>query len=73
MVPEQIVSRVGAIVSVGAIVELTVIVIEFDVAVVGEAHASDDVSTQVTTAPLVNEELLNVLLLVPAFVPFTFH
>ena len=49
------------------------IVTEFDVAVVGEAQASDDVSVHVTTAPLVSDELINVPLLVPAFVPLTFH
>ena len=59
--------------TVGTIAELIVIVIELEVAVVGEAHASEDVSTHVTTAPLVSEEVLNELLLVPAFVPFTFH
>jgi hypothetical protein len=49
------------------------IVTEFEVAVVGDAQASDDVSVHVTTAPLVSDELINVPLFVPAFVPFTFH
>ena len=48
-------------------------VIEFDVAVVGLAHASDDVITTVTTSPLTSVELWKVLLLVPALTPFTFH
>ncbi len=33
---------------------MTVMVIELDVAVVGDAHAAVDVMTHVTTAPLVN-------------------
>ena len=48
-------------------------VIEFDVAVVGLAHESDDVITTVITSPLTNVGLWKVLLLVPAFTPFTFH
>ena len=41
-------------VTAGATVPLMVIVIELDVAVVGDAHAAVDVMTQVTTAPLVS-------------------
>ena len=57
----------------GATVPVTAMVIEFDVAVVGFAQASDDVITTVTTSPLTSVELWKVLLLVPAFTPFTFH
>lgn len=71
-VPWQMVSCIGVTVSVGATDELTVIVIVFEVAVVGEAHASEDVSTQVTASPLARVEVVNVLP-VPTFVPFTFH
>ena len=42
------------IVTDGVTVPLMVIVIELDVAVVGDAHAELDVITQVTTWPLVN-------------------
>jgi hypothetical protein len=52
---------------------LTVIVIDADVAVVGEAHAAVDVMTQVTTAPLVRVVVVYVALLVPTLVPLTFH
>jgi hypothetical protein len=48
-------------------------VTEFEVTDDGDAHARDDVSTQVTACPLVSAELIKLLLLVPALVPFTFH
>lgn len=51
----------------------TVIVSELDVAVVVDAHGALDVMTHVTTAPLVSVLEVNVALLVPALVPFTFH
>ena len=38
----------------GVTAPLMVMVMELDVAVVGDAHAAVDVMTQVTTAPLVN-------------------
>jgi hypothetical protein len=44
-----------------------------DVAVVGEAHARDDVRMQVTTAPLFNAELIYLLLLLPESAPLTCH
>ena len=43
------------------------------VAVVGEAQGSLEVITTVTTSPLFKVELVNVVLLVPTFAPFTFH
>jgi hypothetical protein len=52
---------------------LTVIVIAFDVAVVGDAHGELDVMTHVTTAPLVSVADVYVALLVPTLVPLTFH
>ena len=60
------------IVSAGTTNELTFMVIEFEVAVVGEAHAFDEVRIHVTTSPLASVELLNVLP-VPTSVPFTCH
>ena len=63
----------AAMLTDGATVPVTAIVIEFDVAVDGLEHASDDVITTVTTSPLASVELWKVLLLVPAFTPFTFH
>ena len=50
-----------------------VIVIALLVAVAGTAHVAFDVITQVTIAPLVRVVVVKVALLVPAFVPFTFH
>lgn len=71
-VPGQIVSCVGVIVSVGVTKDVTVMVMEFDEAVVGEAQASDDVRMQLTTSPLANDEVLNGLP-APTLVPFTSH
>ena len=51
----------------------TVIVIAFDVAVVGFAHANDDVITQVTASAFTNAALVYVLLFVPTLFPFNFH
>ena len=74
LVPVHIVlPGAAAMLTDGAAVPVTVIVIEFDVAVVGFAHASDDVITTVTTSPFTSVELWKVLLLVPALTPFTFH
>ena len=63
----------AAMLTDGATVPVTAMVTEFDVAVVGLAHTSDDVITTVTTSPLASVELWKVLLLVPALTPFTFH
>ena len=74
LVPVHIVlPGAAAMLTDGATVAVTAIVIEFDVAVVGFAHASDDVITTVTTSPFTSVELWKVLLLVPALTPFTFH
>ena len=55
LVPEQIVfPGLAAILTDGAAAAVTVIVISLDVALVGLAHARDEVITQVTLAPLVN-------------------
>ena len=64
---------VALILTDGVTVELTVIVIELEVAVVGLAHAELLVRTQVTIWPLVKVVVVNVELLVPTLVPFTFH
>jgi hypothetical protein len=65
--------EVNAMAMDGVTLAVMLIVIALDVAVVGLAHAAFDVITQVTTCPLVNEEVVNVALFVPAFTPFTFH
>ena len=74
LVPVQIVlSGAALMLTDGVTVAVTAIVIEFEVAVAGLAHASDDVITTVTTSALASVELWKLLLLVPAFTPFTFH
>ena len=64
---------VGVLIVTAGVTAPTVIVIVLDVAVAGEAHAELDVITHVTVCPLVSAVVVNVALLVPAFVPFTFH
>ena len=55
LVPKQIVlPGLAAILTDGVTVDVTVIVIPDDVAVVGLAQASDDVITTVTISPLTN-------------------
>ena len=55
LVPVQIVlPGFAAILTDGATVDVTVIVIPVDVAVVGLAQASDEVITTVTISPLAN-------------------
>ena len=57
-VPVQIVlPGVAAMLTDGATLPVTAMVIAFAVAVVGLAHASDDVITTVTTSPLASVEL----------------
>jgi hypothetical protein len=51
----------------------TVMVIPEEVAVVVERQEAFEVITQVTTWLFVSVVEVNVLLLAPAFVPFTFH
>ena len=64
---------VSAMLTDGVTVGFTVIVIVFDVAVVGDAQVALEVRTHVTTDPVARVVVVNVALLVPAFVPFTFH
>jgi hypothetical protein len=72
-VPAQIVLALAVILTLAARLELTDMVILFDVATVEVTHEAVDVITQVTTALFVKVELINVELLVPTFTPFTFH
>ena len=57
----------------GTTTPFTVMVMEFELAVVGLAHDALEVMVQLTTCPLVNEDVVYVALFVPTFDPFTFH
>ena len=70
---DGLVPVVRAIETEGTTLAVMLIVIAFDVAVVGLAQGELDVITQVTTCPLVSDEVVNVGLFVPAFAPSTFH
>ncbi|KAF5032324.1 hypothetical protein DSECCO2_618510 [anaerobic digester metagenome] len=72
-VPAHIVVAEAETATDGVTTGLTVIVIPVEVAVVGDAHEAVDVITQVTTSPLARALLVYVALLVPTFVPLTFH
>ena len=73
--PAQIgfVPAVCAIVTDGVDTLLTVMVIAFEVAGLPVTPAWLEVMTQVTTSPLTRLLVEYVVLLVPTFVPFTFH
>jgi hypothetical protein len=64
---------VNAIETAGTSTGFTVMVMPALVAVVGLAQVALEVSTQVTTWPVVKALVVNVVLLVPAGVPFTCH
>jgi hypothetical protein len=72
--PEQIVvPKPLAMLTEGVTAVFTVIVMAFDVAVVGLAHGELEVSTQVTASLLARVVEVNVAAFVPTFVPLTFH
>jgi len=62
-----------AIETAGTRVAFTIIVIPALVAVVGLAQGEFDVIMQVTTSPFIKVVVVNVVLFIPAFTPFTCH
>ena len=72
VVPAQILGVPVLILTLGVTVPVTVIVTTFDVPVNGLAQAKLEVITQETLS-LFENVLTNVVELVPAFTPFTFH
>ena len=73
LLPEQILLDVVEMLTDGVTFCTTVILSLFDVALFGEAQADADVTIQDTVSPLASKNVVKVLLLVPALVPFTFH
>ena len=69
----QIVSATAAMVTVGCVPLPTVIVIALEVTRFAEVQVALLVSLQVTTLPFWSVVVVNVLLLVPAAIPFTNH
>ena len=63
----------AAILTEGATVAVTVIIIELEVAVVGEAQATLEVMITFTTSAFTNVVVVNTAELIPAFTPFTCH
>ena len=57
-VPAQMVVALAEMETAGVTTGFTIIVTEFEVAVVGEAQVAVDVITQVITSPLTRAELL---------------
>ena len=72
-VPVHIEVALAEILTAGTAEGFTVMVIPFEVAVVGLTQAKLLVKIQVTICPLVSVELVNVELFVPAFTPLTCH
>ena len=73
VVPAQIVVGAPVITMVGVIEGVTVIVTVLEATVAGEAHASLEVSSQLTTSPLTNVLLEYVAVVTPTGTPFTSH
>ena len=71
--PAQTVVVGVVMLTAGTTLGLMVIVIELDVAGLPVTPPRFEVITHVTIAPVVSVVVVNVALLVPAFVPFTFH
>lgn len=72
-VPAQIVLDKAAIDTLTGRIGLTIISISFEVAGLPVAQIALEVKTQVTLAPFARAALVYVLLLVPTFVPLSFH
>ena len=72
-VPEQMGFDEAATITDCVTVDVTLIVIVFDVAVVGLAHAALDVMTTRTWSPFMSAPSVYVALLVPTLSPFFFH
>lgn len=72
--PLQIVDCVALMLTVGTINGVTDTVIEFDVTLVGVAHAALLVNTQLITSPLDNREVECTAAVAPVMLlPFFFH
>lgn len=73
LIPEQILVADAATATDGITVVFTVIDIGVAVALVGVAHDSDEVITQVIMSPLARAALVYDGLLVPTSEPLSFH
>ncbi len=73
IVPEQMVVDDAEILTEGATLLFTVMLIAFEFAVALVIHVAFEVNTQVTTSLFNNVDVLNVGAFVPALIPFTFH
>ena len=71
--PGQIVSCRALMLSVGVTSAVMAAVRVLDRALSGAAHDKDEMSLHWIIAPDASEELMKVLLLVPAIAPFTLH
>lgn len=72
-VPAQIVVADALMATAGVTEGFTVIVILFDVAVVGETQAALDVMIQLITSPFAGAAITYVLLFEPTLPPLRFH
>lgn len=73
LVPLHIVVDEALTVTDGVAPGLTTILIALDEATAGLAHADEEVNWQVTTSLLLSVAEVNVALLLPTGLPFTFH
>ncbi len=71
--PEQMLDALALTVTAGVTAGDTTIVMLFEPILAGVAQAAFDVNTQLTTSPFTNDVDEKVGVLLPLFVPFTFH
>ena len=71
--PEQMLDALALTVTAGVTAGDTTIVMLLEAILAGVAHAAFDVNTQLTTSPFTSEVDEKVGVLLPLFVPFTFH
>ena len=72
-VPAQTVVALAATATLGATEDETTIVIPVELTIFAVLQAAEEVTSHVTIAPFVKVVVVKVGLLVPAFMPFTFH
>lgn len=71
--PLQVLVVEGLMLTAGVTAGDTTMVILFEPILEGVAQAAFEVNTQLTTSPFTKEVDVNVGVLLPLFVPFTFH
>jgi hypothetical protein len=72
-VPEQMLEPTLELIAMVGVTDVTVMLMLLLVAVLADTQVNAEVIIQLTASPLLNELVMKVAELVPAFNPFTFH